>query len=656
MNRRIYLLASTISFAFLMVFGLMFLTGLPTQAAGESTLMVKTLGDADNGDCGVITCTLRDAILAANGSAGTDTIHFDLAANTTITLGSQLPVITDTLIIDGSTAVSLTVSGDNKYRVFEIGSGTTVTMTDMTIMAGKAVSGTSCPDACGAGILNGGQLGLDRMIFSNNEAYLGGGLYNRAGAALTAVLSEFSVNTANNGAGIYHESSDKLLVERSVFSGNNGLNSGGGIFILAGTITIDRDHFEDNTANWGGGIFLSGGTMDADQSTFTTNTVTSGGGAFYSADRVKLSGSSMTGNAANWGGAIYNGSSGRMDSSDNSLTSNTAIASGAGIFSTGVLTSTDNSLSNNDADILGGGIYNNGKLTVTRDSFSGGSANSGGGGVFVATNGVMTMTQAVLMHNSATDGGAIDNWGTTRVNVSTIYSNTATNGGGVYIGTTGWMEGTNVTIEDNSAGISGGGLYNWGKLTLDRNTVNSNRASTAGGVGGGIYVLPSGQLTMTNSTVSSNSALWGGGVTNNGLSRIINSTLGDNLATYGGGLRNDSTGQLYFSNSIIADSQVGVDCSNVGTIVTNIHNLVETGNCSALFSDDPKLEPLADNGGETLTQAIPIDSPATNHGDNATCEAKDQRGVSRPQDGACDIGAFEYSGGTSVYLPMVIKK
>ena len=606
MNRRIYLLASTISFAFLMVFGLMFLTGLPTQAAGESTLMVKTLGDADNGDCGVITCTLRDAILAANGSAGTDTIHFDLAANTTITLGSQLPVITDTLIIDGSTAVSLTVSGDNKYRVFEIGSGTTVTMTDMTIMAGKAVSGTSCPDACGAGILNGGQLGLDRMIFSNNEAYLGGGLYNRAGAALTAVLSEFSVNTANNGAGIYHESSDKLLVERSVFSGNDGSNFGGGIFILAGTITIDRDHFEDNTANWGGGIFLSGGTMDADQSTFTTNTVKIGGGAFYSADRVKLSGSSMTGNAANWGGAIYNGSSGRMDSSDNSLTSNTAIA--------------------------------------------------GGGGVYVATNGVMTMTQAVLMHNSATDGGAIDNWGTTRVNVSTIYSNTATNGGGVYIGTTGWMEGTNVTIEDNSAGISGGGLYNWGKLTLDRNTVNSNRASTAGGVGGGIYVLPSGQLTMTNSTVSSNSALWGGGVTNNGLSRIINSTLGDNLATYGGGLRNDSTGQLYFSNSIIADSQVGVDCSNVGTIVTNIHNLVETGNCSALFSDDPKLEPLADNGGETLTQAIPIDSPATNHGDNATCEAKDQRGVSRPQDGACDIGAFEYSGGTSVYLPMVIKK
>jgi hypothetical protein len=68
------------------------------------------------------------------------------------------------------------------------------------------------------------------------------------------------------------------------------------------------------------------------------------------------------------------------------------------------------------------------------------------------------------------------------------------------------------------------------------------------------------------------------------------------------------------------------------------------------------LEALEYNGGKTLNQAIPIDSPATNHGDNATCEATDQRGVIRPQDGACDIGAYELTGGTSVYLPMLIKQ
>ena len=41
----------------------------------------------------------------------------------------------------GSTAMSLTVSGDNKYRVFEIGSGTTVTMTNMTLANGDLSGG-----------------------------------------------------------------------------------------------------------------------------------------------------------------------------------------------------------------------------------------------------------------------------------------------------------------------------------------------------------------------------------------------------------------------------------------------------------------------------------------------------------------------------------
>jgi parallel beta-helix repeat protein/predicted outer membrane repeat protein len=235
-----------------------------------------------------------------------------------------------------------------------------------------------------------------------------------------------------------------------------------------------------------------------------------------------------------------------------------------------------------------------------------------------------------------------------------MQNNVADNAGAVYNGTTGRMGIIDVTVNNNSADTSGGGLYNAGKLTLHRNTVADNNAST---FGGGIYVVSTGQLTMTNSTVSSNLALWGGGVANSGLSTVNNSTLSDNSASFGAGLRNNSSGELYLSNSIIANSQVGVDCSNHddGTI-TGISNLVETGNCSPKFSDDPLLETLADNGGLTWTQAIPIDSPATNNGNNATCEATDQRGVSRPQGGSCDIGAYELTGGTNVYLPLVIQQ
>ena len=59
------------------------------------------------------------------------------------------------------------------------------------------------------------------------------------------------------------------------------------------------------------------------------------------------------------------------------------------------------------------------------------------------------------------------------------------------------------------------------------------------------------------------------------------------------------------------------------------------------LTSDPKLGPLADNGGSTYTMALHPTSPAINAGDNDTCETTDQIGIARPQGAFCDIGAFE---------------
>jgi hypothetical protein len=67
-----------------------------------------------------------------------------------------------------------------------------------------------------------------------------------------------------------------------------------------------------------------------------------------------------------------------------------------------------------------------------------------------------------------------------------------------------------------------------------------------------------------------------------------------------------------------------------------------------LLDVDPLLLPLADNGGATDTHALDPGSPALDVGYAFpppavdACEARDQRGVPRPQGaGVCDLGAYE---------------
>ena len=94
------------------------------------------------------------------------------------------------------------------------------------------------------------------------------------------------------------------------------------------------------------------------------------------------------------------------------------------------------------------------------------------------------------------------------------------------------------------------------------------------------------------------------------------------------------------------------------TFVSKGYNLIGTGNATGAFNQtgdqvgvtDPRLGPLADNGGPTHTHALLTDSPASPAIDAipqetngcGTTFTEDQRGVSRPQGSACDIGAYEF--------------
>ena len=64
--------------------------------------------------------SLRQAILDANAAGGADVIVFSLSANSTITLASDLPKITQDLTIDGSGASGLSVHGADLYRITDV--------------------------------------------------------------------------------------------------------------------------------------------------------------------------------------------------------------------------------------------------------------------------------------------------------------------------------------------------------------------------------------------------------------------------------------------------------------------------------------------------------------------------------------------------------
>jgi predicted outer membrane repeat protein len=251
-----------------------------------------------------------------------------------------------------------------------------------------------------------------------------------------------------------------------------------------------------------------------------------------------------------------------------------------------------------------------------------------GGGVYV-NFGSATLSGGQIRSNTASVGGGVYvDFGSATLNGGQIISNTATSGGGgVYVGFNGSATLSGGQVFSNTATNDGGGIYNSGALSLANTTVSGNTASNRGG---GIYNLATSVLTYT--TVASNTAASGG----RGIDR--------------------AGGTVLLKNTIVAYNGT-TNCS--GGVTSNDYNLDSGNTCgfSALHDQpntDPLLGPLADNGGDTLTHALLEGSPAI---DKGTCVAgitTDQRGVTRPQTGKCDIGAYEVEGG-GVYLPIIMR-
>ena len=300
-------------------------------------------------------------------------------------------------------------------------------------------------------------------------------------------------------------------------------------------------------------------------------------------------------------------------------------------------------------------ILNN---TIITNNLAGTTTGLGGG--IYNQGGEVTLNNSTVTRNTTAEfgGGIEQNGGSLTLNSSTVSFNYAAtgDGGGIDISVNSTVNIFNSTLNGNSAGQLGGGIYN------DNSVVN-------------IY----------NSTVSSNTAegsMTSGGIDNSGTLTLINVTVVFNRAsstdpTNGGGLWNGGTTNL--RNTIIAVNSVGDPTKAApdahfeqGAFNSLGNNLIgDTSNPGLpiawntaaatldLLNQDPKVLPIANNGGPTFTHLLFTGSAAADRGNNCVLTANgcgdgnpalttDQRGAGYPRQigGAVDIGATE--GVTSI--------
>ncbi|HTS47700.1 MAG TPA: right-handed parallel beta-helix repeat-containing protein, partial [Bryobacteraceae bacterium] len=263
--------------------------------------------------------------------------------------------------------------------------------------------------------------------------------------------------------------------------------------------------------------------------------------------------------------------------------------------------------------IPGGTIWNDGTLVVDNVSFIGNTAAGyGGGGIYNNVYGTAEISNSTFDTNQANAGGAIVNEHSVKVLSSTLSNNITTSNGGAIANYEGSVFLTNVTIVGNQAPV-GGAIWNSDTLTINNSTVTLNRA--------------------TNHT---------GGVSNNAAHvTVANSIIGGNYDTWDNA-QDDCDGPITSQGHNLISTIIGT-CVVNGATSTDIYNV------------PPGLATLAPNGGSTQTMALTSTSPAVDKGDpskpgtgGTSCAAADQRGFLRPQNGRCDIGAFERSGSLAI--------
>ena len=332
-----------------------------------------------------------------------------------------------------------------------------------------------------------------------------------------------------------------------------------------GTLTVIDSTFDLNLLyhrSYGGAIYNSGtltitnSVFDSNQMKFPQLSVYGFGAAIYNGGVLTINGSTFSNNLSistrdiedGAGGAIYNDNGAELHLNNSSFTSNKSGYGGA-IYNLGLLSVGGCSFSGNESDNRvnsAGGIVSTGTLTVTGSTFTGNNGLNGGAIYNVAGGDASIITCTFTDNWGSTNpgrGGGIGNYGKMTISDSSFSGNWSQVGGGIR--NAGELSITDSSFSDNYSLSDGGGILNEGTLTASHVIFSGNSART--GNGGAISSQQSfssnnrSVATIANGSFTNNSAPGVGGGIHNGAGDLTvdSCTFNGNSATDGGGIASE---------------------------------------------------------------------------------------------------------------------
>ena len=551
-------------------------------AGGNLNLNIRTFTDLQNA-IGLVTGTLtlnQNVAMTAKEAA-------DFTNGITINKD---------ITIDGK---GHTIDAKNLGRIFSIGEGFTVTLTNATLINGKADKGGA--------IYNDGSLTLSDVKLSDNAAdSYGGAVFNNGHLVVgnsvfdsNDIVNRGSASVDYGGAAIYNWKEGTLKVTNSNFTNNiknykNGDNLVGAITTI-GNATVSGSNFVNNSGRWGGAISATGAELRKNSSTLTvSNTIFKDNSALY-AGAVYIWGSNyniadcvfdnntafgkgnMTPNNNN-GGALVVSQVSRFNEpitgtiSGSKFTNNKAQYGGAAYFNKGFVTITDSVFENNVATAEGGAVdFSHASVkdlvvSINNSSFIGNKAPVAGA---IFTNVDSKITNSNFINNSAAKiGGAICNVNDLTVENSKFVNNTPQaihNSKELHLGIETFTDLQNAIdlvdgiltldsdiamTDDEAAGFVNGVIINKNiRIDGKGHTISAEDLGRIFSIGEGFTV------TLTNATLINGKADKGGAIYNDGSLTLSDVKLSDNAAdSYGGAVFNN--GHLVVGNSVFDSNDI----------------------------------------------------------------------------------------------------